>query len=404
MKNTLKTMKNTLISMKNRFLSGIILTGLMIFSGTVFTSCHHKDNTPADPKARRAQLIKQIDSLKRELVRLEKQMRDTSEADIPYIDTDTVQPQNFVKYIDLQGTVKTDGNIMVVPEFQGEVVKVYKKVGDPVRKGEVIMRIDDEILRNQIDEVRTQYRLALTAYQRQKRLWDQKIGSEMAYLQARAKKDGLYKKLRTLKSQLRKAKVTAPISGTLDDIMVKEGEMAAPGRPVARIVNLDKIYAEADVSEKYLTKVRKETPVHIRFPEIGKEMDGKVGYTGNFIHPNNRTFKTRVYLDNSDKLLKPNLTAHLQILELEKDSAVVLPLDLIMEDRAGNNYVFVLEPTDKPDIYTVKKRVIRVGPSYNGRAMIVDGLNPGDLLARLGARGLTEGDRVRIRKPQSDRL
>ncbi len=403
MKNTPITMKNTFISMKNLW-NGIILTGLLLLSGPVLTSCHHKGDMPADPKVRRAQLIKQIDSLKRELVRLEKQMRDTSEADIPFINADTVQTQSFAKYIDLQGTVKTDGNILVVPEFQGEVVKVYKKVGDRVRKGEVIMRLDDEILRNQIDEVRTQYRLALTAYQRQKRLWDQKIGSEMAYLQARTKKDALYKKLRTLKSRLRRAKVTAPISGTLDDIMVKEGEMAAPGRPVARIVNLDKIYAEADVSEKYLTKVRKGTPVHIRFPEIGKELDGKVSYTGNFIHPNNRTFKTRIYLDNKNRLLKPNLTAHLQILELKKDSAVVLPLDLIMEDRAGNNYVFVLEKTDKPDIFTVKKRIIKVGPSYNGRALIVEGLNPGDLIARLGARGLTDGDRVRIRKPQSGAL
>ncbi len=364
-------------------------------------ACKNGSRQPAtDLVTKRKILKKQIDSLKKELVKVERQLKDTAAAEIPYIEADTVRPDEFVKYIELQGNIQSDGNINVMPEFQGEVLKIYKKPGDKVRKGDLILKIDDKVLRNQLSEVRTQYRLALAAYTRQKRLWDQKIGSEMAYLRARTNKDALYRKLITLKSRLKKAEVRAPISGTIDDIMVKEGEMAGPVRPVARIVNLDKVYAEADVSEKYLTKIRKGTPVHLYFPELGKELDGKVGYTANFIHPNNRTYQVRIYLDNKEGWLKPNLTAHMKVLESRREGVIVLPADLIMEDRDGRTYVFVLVPTDKEGVYQVQRRYVKQGDIYKNRVLIEDGLQAGDIIAVSGARGLTEGDRVRLMQTQ----
>jgi RND family efflux transporter MFP subunit len=240
--------------------------------------------------------------------------------------------------------------------------------------------------------------LAKTTYERQKRLWEQKIGSEMNYLQAKTKKQSLYKKLKTLRSQLAKFKVKAPISGTLDDLMIKEGEMAAPQRPVARIVNLDKVYMQADVSEKYLSKIKKGTAVEIYFPELNKKIRSVVSYVGNFIHPNNRTFKIRVDLLNLDGDLKPNLTGNLKIKDFETQNAIVLPLSLVQEDRQGNNYVYVLKKQED-SIYKVKKQALETGISYKDKIMINNGLKGGELIAGLSARGLTEGDEVVLANP-----
>ncbi len=375
---------------------------LLFMTMILMLSCNHSSggDVNMDPAVKRKILKKQIDSLKRELVKVEKQLRDTVTAeDLPVVTVDTMKQVVFKHYIDIQGNVKSDGNINVVPEFAGEVLKIYKKPGDRVRKGELIMKIDDKLLRDQIAEVRTQYALAQTAYERQKRLWNQKIGSEMAYLQAKAKRDGLLRKLRTLRTQLSKAKVTAPISGTVDDIMIKEGEMAGPGRPVARIVNLDKVYVEADVSEKYLKEITKGKPVILYFPELDTTLQAKVDYTGNFIHPNNRTFKIRVYLKNKDNLFKPNLTGQIKVLDYQKDKTLVLPLSLVQEDNEGKNFVFVLEPDqDVSQVFTVKKRYVETGLNYNGKVEILSGLQPGDVIIVSGARGLTEGDRVRIQQ------
>ena len=287
---------------------------------------------------------------------------------------------------------------MVVPEAMGSVKKIYKNEGDRVRKGETIMILDDAVIRNQIDEVRTQYALAKTGYERQKRLWDQKIGSEMAFLQAQTKKNALEKKLKTLQSQLAKFRVKAPISGTLDDLMTKEGEMAAPQKPVARVVNLDKVYAQADVSEKYLSKIKKGTPVVIDFPELNSSINAKISYVGNFIHPRNRTFKIRVNLNNKTGNLKPNLTGYIKIKDFEADKALVLPWSIVQQDREGNNFVFVLEPAKEEGegVYKVVKKVIKTGLDYKGKVVIENGIKAGDIIAGEAARGLSEGDLVRV--------
>lgn len=218
----------------------------------------------------------------------------------------------------------------------------------------------------------------------------------MAFLQAKTKKNALAKKLNTLRSQLAKFRVKAPISGTLDDLMTKEGEMAAPQRAVARIVNLDKVYAQADVSEQYLTQIKKGTPVVIDFPEIKRSVQAHVNYVGNFIHPRNRTFKIRVNLKNTNGDLKPNLTANIKIKDFETAKAIVLPWSIVQQDREGNNFVFVLEPAKDKGVYKAVKKVVKTGPDYKGKVVIESGLKEGDMVAGEAARGLSEGDLVKI--------
>ncbi|HFX17522.1 MAG TPA: efflux RND transporter periplasmic adaptor subunit [Flavobacteriales bacterium] len=372
----------------------ISLLGLML----LISACHKKDTqaNTQDLATQKALIEKQIDSLNKLLTQINSQLS-TDEVEIPIIDAEVLTTKPFIHYIDIQGNIDTDGNVLVVPEAMGTVKKIYKNEGDKVRKGQTIMVLDDAVLRNQISELQTQYALAETAYNRQKRLWDQKIGSEMAYLQAKTQKDALAKKLKTLQSQLDKFMVKAPISGTLDDLMIKEGEMAAPQKPVARLVNLDKVYMQSDLSERYLPQIKKGTPVTVTFPELQKTLNAKINYVGNFIHPNNRTFKIRINLNNTSGYLKPNLTGLISIKDFETDKAIVLPLSLVQEDREGHNFVYVLVPSkDDPNVYQVEKRLVKLGKAYKQDVMILSGLNPGDIIPTGSVRGLMTGDQVKI--------
>ncbi len=379
-----------------------IIPGLTVLLLNI--ACENSNGTTSaenqDLEVKKEILLKQIDSLQAELEQINRQLGLKNMVNIPYIQADSVKTSTFTKYLEFQGNVKTDGNVTVVPSFMGEVKKIYVKVGQRVRKGQPLMKLDDAVLRNQISEVQTQYKLAKTAYERQKKLWEQKIGSEMQFLQAKTKKESLARKLNTLYAQLKKTVVKSPISGTVDDLMIKEGEMATPQRPVARIVSLKDVYMEADVSEKYLTKIKKGTPAEVIFPEINKNIFTKVNYTGNFIHPNNRTYKIRVNIPNKEKLFKPNLMGIIKIKVLEVKDAVVIPLSLLQEDIEGNNFVFVLEPTDEEDIFSVKKKFVKPGDIYKNRVWIKEGLQPGEIIPLTGARGLTEGDLVKITRQE----
>ena len=375
-----------------------IIPGLTVLLLNI--ACENSNGTTSaenqDLEVKKEILLKQIDSLQAELEQINRQLGLKNMVNIPYIQADSVKTSTFTKYLEFQGNVKTDGNVTVVPSFMGEVKKIYVKVGQRVRKGQPLMKLDDAVLRNQISEVQTQYKLAKTAYERQKKLWEQKIGSEMQFLQAKTKKESLARKLNTLYAQLKKTVVKSPISGTVDDLIIKEGEMATPQRPVARIVSLKDVYMEADVSEKYLTKIKKGTPAEVIFPEINKNIFTKVNYTGNFIHPNNRTYKIRVNIPNKEKLFKPNLMGIIKIKVLEVKDAVVIPLSLLQEDIEGNNFVFVLEPTEEEGVFTVKKKFVNPGDIYKTQVWIKEGLQPGEIIPFIGARGLTEGDLVKI--------
>jgi len=364
----------------------------------LLTSCKNSENkSNNDLNSQKTSIIKQIDSLNKALIDIDKALGKNQEEEIPKIKAQKANNKTFIHYIDLQGSIDTDGNVMAIPEVMGKVIKIYKKEGDVVRKGQILMTLDNSLIKNQISELQTQYDLAKTSYERQKRLWDQKIGSEMAFLQAQTQKNSLAKKIKTLRTQLARFNVKAPINGTLDELMIKSGEMAAPQKPVARIINLRKVYAQADVSEKYLSNIKKGTQVAIFFPELQKTKQAQITSVGNYIHPNNRTFKIRIDLYNDHNELKPNQTGNIKIKDFEAKDALVLPLSLIQEDRKGNNYVFVLQTvTNKKDTYKVVKKVLQLGQSYKDEIMILSGLSADDIIALQGARGLTEGDLVKI--------
>jgi RND family efflux transporter MFP subunit len=231
-----------------------------------------------------------------------------------------------------KGTVEAEQSVELYPERSGTITSIFVKEGQQVSKGQNLAQIDSSIIESSITELQTQLDLARTTFERQKRLWDQNIGSELQFLQAKAKKEGLENNLNSLREQAKKLKVTAPFSGIIDEIFIKEGGLAAPQLPAVRLINLSKVHVESDVTESYLKTVSKNTEVELFFPSIGKKIKAKIDQVGNFINPNNRSFKVRMNINNSNNELKANLLANVRINDFQ-NSGIVIPTKLIQKDR-----------------------------------------------------------------------
>lgn len=306
----------------------------------------------------------------------------------------TVQPTVFKHFIHTQGNAETDNNVVIRPLASGQITHIYATEGQHVGKGQTLMQIDDAFLRNSINEVENQLSLATTTFERQKRLWEQKIGSEMQFLQAKTQKEALEKKIKTLQSQLKNYKIKAPFSGIVDDVMAKIGDLASPQTPTARIINLHKMYLEGDVSENYLKDIKKGNETIVNFPTIGTEIKTKISKIGNYINPDNRSFKIRINLKNTKNIIKPNLLADIKIKDYENKKAITIPSNLVQIDENGNKFVYVV--TKEKDAYIVVKKIIETGKEYNGLTEITKGLKPKDIVIQEGARSISEGQKVKV--------
>lgn len=321
----------------------------------------------------------------------------------PEITTLAVGTQVFKDYFRVQGNLEAEKNAMVFPESQGVVKQLLVSAGDRVSKGQALMTLDTELARKQIAEVETSLALATDLYTRQKNLWDQNIGSEVQYLEAKNRKESLENSLATLNEQLSKGTVRAPFSGVVDELTPKVGEMASPGMPVARVVNLNEIYVEADVSEKHFGKVQEggEVLVGVQGVNNGQHIPGHISRVGTYIKPDNRTFTIRVDFDEKRTDLIPNLVTELLINEFSTDSAaVVLPAEMVLENAAGENYVWIVTPAERPDRMKVTRRIITVGTTYNDVTLVTSGLQAGELIVDRGIRKVKQDDLVKVQKAE----
>lgn len=305
-----------------------------------------------------------------------------------------VSPSHFAHYFELYGNVESDESINILPETQGEIKSIKVQEGQKVNKGDVLMTINTEILQKNRAQLKTNLELATEIYNRQKRLWDKKIGSEVNFLQVKANKESLENQIDALDSQIKLATVTAPFAGTVDEIFPKIGEMATPGMPLARLVNLNKVYIKTDVSENYLAHVKTGTDVHVSFPSLKKEIDTKIAFTGKYINPSNRTFVARIDIQNGESNIMPNLLAKLKVKDFENDSAIVIPSNLIQQSASGEDFTYVLESKGSTNV--VRKQVLKTGMSYMGKTMITEGLNGDESLISKGARSVKDGQFVEI--------
>ncbi len=365
----------------------------------LLTACKSEEKLPENVKELtdiKTKLKTQIDSLTVKLKEVEGKLAefDTTKR-LKVVTAFVAKESNFKHYVEMQGTVQAEKSIEIHPEMGGTVRAILVSEGQKVRQGQTLVRLDQSVYETNIQEVKTQLAFATTTFERQERLWNQKIGSEMQFLQAKNQKEGLERKLSTLYAQANKMKIIAPFSGTVDEIFPKTGELTSPQAPVVRLVNLKNVYVEADVTETYLKQVKSGTETIVNFPSLDLERNARISQVGNFINPNNRSFKVKINLDNRDNSIKPNLLADIKIRDFEAEG-IVLPATLVQEDQNGDNFVFVLSKHGKS--YEVEKRTIKIGKEYNHQVFVENGLKAGDMLVDEGARFVINGDEVSLKK------
>lgn len=352
----------------------------------------------SDHKASLDELIQQRDELNELIATMEKDLAENDSTDqkiIKNVTADTASIYNFEHYIEIQGNAESDKTVNVTTDMGGLVTKVYVEEGQFVSAGQTLMQLDNSIIQSSINEVKTQLDLATTVYERQKALWEKNIGSEIQYIQAKTNKEALERKLATTQTQLAKTRVTAPFSGTVEDIMVKSGEMASPGFPLAKVVNVDQIKVEAAVPESYIAAINKNSKAKVFFPVLDKEVDAKIKSIGQFINGQNRTFNVIVSVNNAGKEVKPNMLANVRLKDYSNPKALVIPGNLIQQLH-GEDFVYLIKTDSTDKKQYIHKAYVKTGNTYLGLTEINEGLNVGDLVVKDGYRDVTEGDEVSV--------
>ena len=303
----------------------------------------------------------------------------------------TVKDTVFSHYLEIQGSVNTKENILVQPEFQGTLVSLNVKAGQRVSKGQVLGKIDDAGLSQQVASLENQYALAKTTFERQKNLWSQKIGSEMQYLQAQTQMISAQRGVAQIKAQLEKTILKAPFTGTIDEVFVEKGQVVAPSQQgLMRIVNLSNMYVSTSVPETYIGKLKVGTEVDVFLTSLGKTYKGKVRQIGNFVNPNNRSFGIEVSVPNPENLLRPNQVANLKITDYFSKNAIVVPTNVIQEDGEKNKFVYTaINVSGKTGI--AKKVIVKLGQSSNNVTEILSGLSAEAIIVSEGANAISDG-------------
>ena len=301
---------------------------------------------------------------------------------------ETVVRQPFEHYVDVQGKIEGDQNVNVSAQMAGIVTRIVAKEGVEVREGQVLAELDDALLMKGMDELKSALAFATDIYDKQKKLWDQKIGSEVQFLTAKNNKESLEAKMKTLKEQLEMTKIKSPINGVVDAVNIKVGQAVSPGMPALRVVNLTRLKATAEISESYATKVRKGNKTIIYLPDLQKEISSTITYTSKVINTTTRTFSAEAELSSSIPDLRPNMIAVLKVVDYENDSTIVIPLNII-QSSGTSKYVYVVSQKDGKKISN--RRDITIGQMYNGKVEVVKGLEPNDQIITSGYLDLAEG-------------
>ncbi|MGH2664571.1 efflux RND transporter periplasmic adaptor subunit [Flavobacterium sp.] len=307
------------------------------------------------------------------------------------VETLVLKDTAFNHYLEIQGNVDTKENILVQPEFSGALVSFNAKAGQRVAKGQVLGRVDDAGMGQQLAQIQTQYELAKTTFERQKRLWDQKIGSEIQYLQAQTQMTSLQKSLGQMRAQIAKTIIRAPFTGVIDEVFVEKGQVVAPSQQgLMRIVNLSNMYVSTSVPETYIGKLKVGSEVDVFLTSLGKNYKGKVRQIGSFINPSNRSFGIEVSIPNPENLLRPNQVAKLKIIDYSAKNVIVVPTNIIQEDGNGNKFVFTVQNI-KGKTGTAKKVLVKPGKSSDNVTEISNGLSATDVIVTEGANTISEG-------------
>lgn len=370
------------------FLLVILFAGLVVSCGDEPVTLEAKQKELLAKKAELRELSATISSLEKEIATLDPNT--AAKNKVAFVGIEEISTATFDHYIDVQGQIEAKQNVSVSALTSGRVTAVYVKEGQYVKKGQLLAKIDDGIIQASINEVQSQLDLASDLLARQQRLWDQGIGTEIQLLEAKNRVEGLNRRLATQAEQRALSKIISPISGTIEEIMPKAGELVSPGFPAFKIVNNNDLSLTAKLSEAYIPKVSKGDQVIVEFPTIDKKIDARVTIIGQTIHPNDRTFDVEVALP-SDALLKPNMFGTLRINDQKVSDVVVLPLDMVQQSELGP---FVYVATETGDAWKAERRNLTIGLTYKDQVTVTGGLKPGEFLITSGYNDLSSGQIV----------
>lgn len=369
-----------------------ILTSLSV----LLFSCGGKENNPSIDDLIKSKNTKELQA-KKALIQADLAKIDDALAsldvkkDEALVSVLTLKDTLFNHYLEIQGNVNTKENILVQPEFSGTLTSLTVKAGQHVSKGQILGRVDDAGMSQQLASLENQYALAKTSFDRQKNLWDKKIGSEIQYLQAQTQMISAQKGVAQIRAQLAKTVIRAPFTGTIDEVFVEKGQVVAPSQQgLMRIVNLGNMYVSTSVPETYIGKLKVGTEVDVFLTSLGKTYKGKVRQVGSFINPNNRSFGIEVAVPNPENLLRPNQVAKLKIVDYISKNAIVVPTNVVQEDAEHNKYVYTVSNSDGK-IGTAKKVLVKVGQSSDNVTEILSGLSSNDIIVTEGVNTISEG-------------
>jgi membrane fusion protein, multidrug efflux system len=362
-------------------------------------SCGKKDETNIDDLIKSKDLVNikaKRDILQADLAKLETAIGtlDTKKAEEALVSVMTVKDTVFNHFLEVQGNVETKENILIQPEMPGTLVTLNVKAGQRVLKGQTLGRTDDAGMSQQLAAMENQYSLAKTTFERQKNLWDQKIGSEIQFLQAQTQMVGAQKAVLQMKAQLSKTLIKAPFTGVIDEVFVERGQVVAPSmQGLMRIVNLSNMYVSTEVPETYIGKLKVGTVVNVGLSSLGKTYTGRVRQVGNNINPTNRSFGIEVGVPNPQGLLRPNQVAKLQIIDYTNKNAIAIPTNAILSNGDGTKYVYTAENSNGKT-GTAKKVIITTGQSSGNVTEILSGLDAKDIIVTEGLNTIAEGTKL----------
>jgi RND family efflux transporter MFP subunit len=299
----------------------------------------------------------------------------------------------FSHYIEVQAKVDGDEDVNVNAEMPGVITSVLAKAGDHVSKGEVLATMDDRAIRQSLDALKVQRDMAVTMFDKQQNLWNQKIGSEVQFIQARSQKESIEKQCASLQAQWEMTRIKSPISGTVDEVDVKLGSATAPGYPAFRVVNLSNLKVKGEVAESFISKVKTGSDVILFFPDQNKEVKTKLTYSGQAVNKLNRTFNVEAAISPKDGNFFPNQVVILKIVDYVNPNSFIVPVSSLMKSSDGE-YVFVASNENGKMIS--KRKIISSGMTYNGIAEIKTGIESGDKIITTGNQNLVEGDLIRF--------
>lgn len=368
-------------------------TTIQLLAILLLISCGGSDPAAIKKKIDRKKTIiqkieQQITDLETELATLDT----TKKMDAHLVAVKEIKSEPFSHYIEVQGMLDGDNNVAVFPEAMGMIEEVYVKVGQRVSKGQLLARMNDAAARESVKGIETGLELATTVYEKQKSLWDQNIGSEVQYLQAKNTKETLEAQLAATRKQLEMMHIKSPINGTVEESSLKVGQTASPQYPAFRVVNFGQLKVVTEVAEAYASKIKPGDEIIVFLPDINKEYKAKVSFASNYINQVNRTFRVEAILKESAPQMKANMVAVLKINDYRNENAVILPMNFIQTDQNGL-FIYIVEKSS--EYYKAVKRSVKTGQIYNGLAEITEGVKPGENVITLGYLDVEEGEYVR---------